>query len=1007
MRGMFGRIYLTAVFFEAPPMNARELRTKYIEFFRSKGHLLHESAPLVPIDVTGKLDETLLFTGAGMVQFKPYFRGIAVPPEPRLVTSQKCVRAVDIEEVGNPSHLTFFEMLGNFSFGDYFKKEAIEYAWEFLFSQEWLNLDKSKVCVTVFENDDEAYSLWEKLWSDAGYEPSKKIVRLGEDKNFWPAGALSSGPPGPCGPCSEIFFLTVAEDALTGDFRVDEEAGKWLEIWNLVFMQYEWRGRLRDPERPHMGWEKEGMDPLPQKNIDTGMGLDRTASVLGGFSSVYETDVFSPILQAICDEANAEGPTHWRKQWGGVERVAIDVDEDVYRAIRIIADHVRTACFCIADGILPSNSGRGYVLRRLIRRAVWMAQSKLGFVDSVVDAVGAFLPKLVKPVVNIFQESYPEIAQRAETIKRALELEENGFRSTLTQGYLEFHFDLQRVLRAAADKTQALNAPAFKDALDNANTFEKLGHLVDGLIRAPGGLPKRPSLEGKQAFHFYETYGIPKEMLIEWASAANFSFDIEEFNAAMREAQERSRAAQGAGDVFGDDEDIVVATANNAPVETRFVGYKATEHDANLVQISPRFGKDGKTTGDFQVRLDESPFYAESGGQVGDTGRIICDAFELEVSNTWREMGQIWSDCKLASVDSSLEEAGNKLAGLSREKITQVLQTGFFFRPVRAIVDAKRRRDIIRNHTATHLLHAALREVLGKHVTQAGSLVAPDRLRFDFTHGQAMAADELSRVEEIVNGRIADSEDVCVHEDVDIAQARALGAMMLFGEKYGDRVRMIEIPSFSLELCGGTHVSNTSEIGLFKITSETSSASGVRRIEAVTGRGAYEWVREREEIVRETADALRTSPAEIARAAERLQQQVRELKKANERGRAAEVSAVEVEPVQIGPFIFYSCELKAGQDEGKLLVDRLVEKEPNAVGLVAVSANGKVTFYAKAGDEAVSKGAHAGNLVREVSKIAGGGGGGSPNFAQAGAKDPSKAGEALAAAPSILQNMLR
>jgi alanyl-tRNA synthetase len=900
-------------------MNARELRKKYIEFFESKGHSLHPSAPLVPIDVTGKLDQSLLFTGAGMVQFKPYFRATAQPPSPRLVTSQKCVRAKDIEEVGNPAHLTFFEMLGNFSFGDYFKASAIDYAWEFLTDAKWLGLDPSMLCCTVFEDDDEAYELWEPKWRSAGLDPNERIVRLGEDSNYWPAGALSKGPPGPCGPCSEIFYRTVPESEMTGDYVVDEKAGRWLEIWNLVFMQYEWRGVVTDPDRPHLGFTKQGMDPLPQQNIDTGMGLDRTARVLGGFETVYDTDVFSPIVQAISQRANST--------------YGADMEKD--RAIRVIADHIRTASFCIADGILPSNSGRGYVLRRLIRRSILKGTRVLGI-------EGPFMSGIFPAVVQALGDPYIELSERSDAITNTLRQEEDAFLKTMRQGHDRF----------------------------------------DEILNEKG------SVDGRDAFFLYDTFGFPFEVTQELAAEKELNIDEEEFRAALKEAQEKSRAAHGAGDVFGgESEAIILAVAPDAPPHSVFTGYDRVRHASRLIQISPRFDKNQKTTGDFQICLEETPFYAESGGQVGDTGTIEAEEFAFRVSNTWKEMGQMWHDVELIRFP-------RELVGLSPEEIGSVLQSGVFFQPVLANVDAQRRLDIMRNHTATHLLHAALRSVLGTHVTQAGSLVAPDRLRFDFTHGKGMTDEEIAAVEQQVNERIAAAMGVRIHYNVPIDEARKIGAMMLFGEKYGDLVRVVEVPGYSIELCGGTHVNNVAEIGLFKITSESSSAGGVRRIEAVTGIGSYQFVREQEAVLNKAAAAVKTPKAEIAAAIAKLQQQLKDAKK--NKAQSAEVS---YEAKKLGDVTFYYGKLDgASPEDAKLAVDKLVEKDPLGIGFVAAVNDGRVAFFCKIGKDALAKGAHAGNIVKAAATVAGGGGGGSPAFAQAGGRDSSKTDEAIEAA---------
>ncbi|MBA3725141.1 MAG: alanine--tRNA ligase [Armatimonadetes bacterium] len=907
-------------------MNARELRRKFVDFFESKGHTRHDSAPLIPIDVTGKLDESLLFTGAGMVQFKPYFRGIAQPPSRRLVNSQKCVRTVDIEDVGNPSHLTFFEMLGNFSFGDYFKEGAIEYAWELLTSPEWLGIDPKKLCVTVFNEDDEAYDLWARVWRNAGFKAEDKIHRLDEHANFWPAGALTNGPPGPCGPCSEIFYQTVPDSEMAGNYEHDERAARWLEIWNLVFMEFEWRGHLKDPTKPHLGYARDGLDPLPQKGIDTGSGLERTASVLGDMPSVYQTDVFTPIMEEISARAGYE----------------LGSDGNKEAAARIIADHARTACMCVADGVLPSNSGPGYVLRRLIRRAILKG-------DRILELKTQFFSDLAKSVEKALGDYYLDLSERRELIERTLQSEEALFRSGMADGVARF----------------------------------------ETLLKSGG------KVTGAEAFFLYDTFGFPLEVTQELAAEHGLTIDLDEYNEHLADAQERSRAAQGSASLFA--ETLLLSAAPNAPTFTRFVGYGTDRHRANLVQISPRFDEAGLTTGRFQACLDETPFYAESGGQVGDTGTISNDTFEFTVTDTWKELGQIWHDANLVRF-----EAGD-VKGLNREAIQKLMQSGAFFSPVEAAVDSARLRDITRNHTATHLLHATLREVLGNHVTQAGSLVAPDRLRFDFTHAQAMTPDEIAHVEDLVNRKIAESTAVSIHPDVPLAEARKRGAMMLFGEKYGDKVRMVEIDNFSLELCGGIHVARTAEIGLFKITGESSSAGGVRRIEAVTGFGAYRWAHDRENLIKETAALLKSNPNDMPKAAERLQAQLREAKKIQGDARKRDVDPSSVEPKVVGAVRLYAQSVTSGDVEaGKLLADRLIEKDAAGVGLVAVSGNGRVTFICKVGKEAMRGGAHAGNLVREVAKIAGGGGGGSPEFAQAGGKDPSKVDAALEAAAGVL-----
>lgn len=925
-------------------MNAKELRRRFVDFFISKGHFLAPSAPLIPYDVTGHLDETLLFTGAGMVQFKPYFLGHAVPSHRCLVTSQKCLRAVDIEEVGNPSHLTFFEMLGNFSFGDYFKKEAIDYAWEFLISSDGLGLDPHFLCVTVFEEDDESFSLWSEHWSTAGFEPINKIHRLGEEKNAWPAHSFSKGPPGPCGPCSEIFYQTVSDEEMTGNYLLDESFGRWLEIWNLVFMQYEWRGHLQDSSHPHLGYVRDSLELLPQHNVDTGMGLERTAAVLGGFSSVYETDVFSPIVEAILSRSDL-----------------VSVDDHKLRYVRVIADHLRAATFCIEDGILPSNTGRGYVLRRLLRRALHYASQNLG-----IQLDTPYLSSLLPSVLEALGDAYPNLHARKDFIATELTNEETRFSKTIREGCRHFDdimVDLQKT--------------------DDQKTFP-----------------------GSEAFYLYDTFGFPVELTQELARQAGMKVDMTEFETCLLEAQQRSRTSHGADHVFfRGSEPILLITSPSAQSNTEFVGHETTSCSANLVQISPRFNENELTTGMFQIALDRTPFYAESGGQVGDTGLIESDHFTFSVTDTWSELGITWHDARLIRFNSDHE---SPLAGIGLQEISNILNSGVFFSPVTATVDEIRRKDIMRNHTATHLLHAALRQVLGLHVTQAGSLVAPDRLRFDFTHGKSLTNDEIIRVERIVNEQIRAGKPITIHNDVPISLARERGAMMLFGEKYGDSVRMVEVPDFSLELCGGTHVLSTDRIGLFKVVSESSIASGVRRIECLTGFGAYEWVSSREKMIFEISRLLKANPLDLPRSIERLQSQLRELRTEREHllsSRHQDDNSLKT--FKIGDIDLYIQNIEVGGlDAAKLVVDRIVEQNPSAVALVSVIDGEKVVFICKIGEKAVAYGAHAGDLLQSVAKVAGGAGGGRPSFAQAGAKNPEKIQEALNIAGDVLRSQI-
>lgn len=931
--------------FALPDMTARELRQKYLEFFQSKGHLLHPSGSLVPYDVTGRLDESLLFNGAGMVQFKPYFRGIAEPPSKRLTNCQKCVRTGDIEEIGDLTHLSFFEMLGNFSFGDYFKKEAIAFSWEFLTSSEWLGLDPKRLSFTVFEEDDESLGHWATHLQAAGIDPSTRVFRLGEDTNYWPAGAFSSGPPGPCGPNTEMFYWVLDSEPppsgpyLREDWSRDEAAGKWLEVWNDVFIQYEWKGGLRDPSRPDKGYEKQGMDDLPFQSVDTGMGLERTITVLNGKRSVYDNDLFEPlfrVLSAVVSPDVRERAGDW----------ATGHSEEA-KAGRVIADHIRSACLCIGDGILPSNTGRGYVLRRLIRRAVLKGDRALGIGE-------VFLWKLYEGVAEALGGVYDELISRREVIVETLKNEEELFRGTLAKGIGELSHYLKLARRT----------------------------------------PQAGTMPGPLAFQLYDTYGFPLEVTQELCAEAGIEVDVDGFYEALKEAQERSRAARGNATVYGGvvlrfDLSVLSGQQDDAkPTPTRFVGYDTNETQATIVGACQVEG------GQLAVALDQTPFYAESGGEVSDTGVIEGEGFRLEVLDLIKQDG----------VYVHLAEPDFDATGLTQEALNQKL----FRQAVTARVDAPRRRKITRNHTATHLLHAALRQVLGKHVTQAGSLVAPDHLRFDFTHSKGMTPVELAEVERLVNERVLEARPVQVHSEVPIAEAKKRGAMALFGEKYGDTVRMIEVQGFSLELCGGCHVRNTAEIGLFKVLHESSAASGVRRIEAVTGEGAYEWVRQMESTLCEASSKLKAQAAELPSAIERLQEQLRDERKRLERLRSQASSASTENVVGVeGIELAVESLTDADMQETTLVADRLAEGNPRRVAVVAGTSNGKVMLVAKVGEEARSRGAHAGNLVRDLAKIVGGGGGGRPDFATAGGKDPSRVNEALSIAEAVLRKQVQ
>lgn len=810
------------------------------------------------------------------------------------------------------------------------------------------------------------------------------------------------------------------------DYLRDEKAGKWLEIWNDVFIQYEWKGRLKNPERPSDGWVKEGMDPLPFQSVDTGMGLERTITVLNGTKSVYDNDLFEPVFRAIRSEVR--GP----RSGAGTER---DVS-GLASAERIIADHLRAACFCIADGILPSNTGRGYVLRRLIRRAVLKGQRVLGIEEP-------FLHNVYEGVAEALGGHYTELAERREMIVETLRNEEGLFRRTLKEGFGVF-------LETLTDHVIPEIAKRLHEETGTRhvlfNPLEQAVFQTQSLKPWTLQLHSMVAFPGRFAFQLYDTYGFPLEVTQELCQEAGIEVDLEGFEAAMKEAQERSKAAHSGDTVYGgvtvridlyalhdhlevsdgsdpsDKSDVTDRTGKAiGPTPTLFTGYQETTTQARIVGALPFVDEEPTPGARLVIALDRTPFYAESGGQVSDTGTIEGSTFKLKVVDLIKQDGVI---VHLVEV---LEGQDFDLSGKTPEEAKGYLQGLLYGQPVIARVDAPRRRDIARNHTATHLLHAALRSVLGKHVTQAGSLVSPEHLRFDFTHGKAMTAEELALVERMVNDQILQADAVNIHMDVPIAEAKAKGAMALFGEKYGDKVRVVEIsgslpppapPSFSqsenkggesysVELCGGCHVRNTAEIGLFKILHEASAASGVRRIEAVTGAGVYRWALDQERRLKEAAGALKASPGDLAGAIARLQEQLREEKKRVERLRAQGTDSQQAATLDVKGVELAIQKLDDGDmKEATAVADRLADAQPNRVVVVALAADGKVSLAVKVGAEAQAKGAHAGNLVRELAKRVGGGGGGRPDFATAGGKDVAALEGALRDASGLLAAQL-
>ncbi len=878
-------------------MQGRELRQKYIQFFESKGCLHLPSDSLVPND------PSLLFTSAGMVQFKPYFLGAEQPPRTRAVTAQKCLRTDDIDEVGDAVHHTFFEMMGNFSFGDYFKREAIHWAWEFM--TEWLKLPADRIWTSVYLDDDEAQGIW---LNEIGL-PAERVVKLGADKNYWPPNAPEKGPNGPCGPCNEIFLDMKPEMGAPEDpaHAIAYDNNRFVEMWNLVFMQF-------------MRGEDGSLTPLPKQNIDTGLGLERVTAILQGAATDYDTDLFLPLIRAMEERTGV--------------KYGQDAETDV--AFRTMADHARAAVFCVADGVMPSNVKRGYVLRRLIRRAAVKAR-KLGCED-------VFMGDLARVVAEMMQDAYPEIGDRLSFIQKVLTSEEEKFAQTLSAGISR----LEEEIKAA---------------------------------KASGG----GTLGGQAAFTLYDRCGFPLELTQELCAAEGLQVDRESFEQLM--ASQRQRAREGsdiATDLFAAG-DSAVADIQKIAGATEFAGYEATACEARIAAIvrGSQLVDSAEEGDEVQIVLDRSPFYAESGGQMGDLGTISSEDGAAAVSAT-RKAADIW-----------LHEA---------TVTTGEMKTGD---AVRAQVDEERRRAIMRNHTATHLLHAALRKILGTHVAQAGSLVAQDRLRFDFSHFQAVKPEELRTVEDEVNRHVLEDLDV-QPELTTLKDAREKGAMALFGEKYGTDVRTITIGEVSLELCGGTHLHRTSQIGLFKIVSEGSVAAGVRRIEAVTGAGAFAYVRSLEDTISQIEARLRVSGQDLAGAIDRLQsalkeqqQQIEAFQSQSSSEEAAELAAGAAE---IDGFKAVCSRTRADDtDSMSKLADELAQRLGSAVVVLGSVSEGKVLFIAKVTKDLASRGLHAGNLVKAVARETGGGGGGRPDFAQAGGRDPSRLDAALEKALALIR----
>jgi len=964
-------------------MTSEEIRSAFLGFFEGKRHTVVPSSSLIP-----EGDPTLLFTTAGMVQFKPYFTGEAEPPNRRLTSCQKCFRTTDIEEVGDPSHLTFFEMLGNFSAGDYFKKEAIAWAWEFV--TEHLGLAPDRLWATIYLDDDEAYG----YWVETGVPP-ERIVRLGKDDNYWgPAGET-----GPCGPCSEIIYDFGPESGCgQPDCNPAHNCGRWLELWNLVFMQY------------HQDAQGD-LTPLPQKNIDTGMGLERASALLQGVKSVYDTDLFAPIVAKAAELAQVE--------YGR--------DERRDRSVRVIAEHGRAVAFLIGDGVLPSNEGRGYVLRRILRRAVLHGR--------LLDIRGPFLGQVAQAVIDLMGPIYPELTAREGFILKVIAQEEERFQQTLDFGLamLDDWIKAQRRLLEAAlqsvlEAQERLAKAAVQPVVEEAQQLAKAAmqpvqeaqqQLAEVAAKAASSVVQeiqqsvasqlaevmRPlqetlsasgrilsqavanqlagtleevsrtltTIPGKEAFRLYDTYGFPLDLTREMAAEQGLYVDEDGFAAAMAEQQERARAAAK----FGLEAREEIYRQLNLPAP-EFVGYDELDINSQIIGLVSD-GQEVKSVNhgqEVEVVLDKTPFYAEAGGQVGDTGLIIGEKGEIEVTDTQ------------SSLPDLVVHYGRVIQGQLKVGDT-----------VEARVDRERRLDIARNHTATHLLHKALREVLGEHAQQSGSLVAPDRLRFDFPHLAALTPEELAEIERRVNAKIRENLPVTA-QMVGYDEAIAMGAVALFGEKYGDVVRMMSIGDCTRELCGGTHLRATGEIGLFHITGESSIGAGLRRIEAVTGRGAEEYVRQQLALLEAAAAEMQARPAEIEEKVASLLAEVQGQRKEIARLRR-ELAKRDVEALLRQVQVVEGVSVLAAQVEAanmemlREMSDWLRDKLGSGVIVLGAVMDGRPGFVAAVTPDLVERGLHAGRLVKGVAQVVGGGGGGRPALAQAGGKDATKIGEAL------------
>ncbi|GEL77497.1 alanine--tRNA ligase [Tenuibacillus multivorans] len=875
-------------------LKSAEVRQMFLDFFKEKGHAIEPSQSLVPQD-----DPTLLWINSGVATLKKYFDGRVIPDNPRIVNAQKSIRTNDIENVGfTARHHTFFEMLGNFSIGDYFKEKAIEWAWEFLTSEQWIGFDPEKLSVTVHPEDEEAY----QIWRDQVGVPEERIIRI--EENFWDIGE------GPSGPNTEIFYdrgEAYGNDPNDPELYPGGENERYLEIWNLVFSQFN-----HNPDDTYT--------PLPKKNIDTGMGLERMLSVIQDTPTNFETDLFMPIIKQT---EEISGKTYGENQ-----------DKDT--AFKVIADHVRTVSFAIGDGALPSNEGRGYVLRRLLRRAVRFAKE--------LNINEPFLYRLVDQVAEIMNDFYTEVQDKKDFIQNVIKTEEERFHETLQEGLTI----LEKVM----------------------NQEKQKGSQV---------------FPGHEVFTLYDTYGFPKELTEEYVQAEGFTIDEAGFEAEMSKQRERARDARQKVDSMQVQSEVF----QNIHHDSLFIGYDQlyTETTTEVLVADQKLVEELNSGDIGYVTLKETPFYAESGGQIADKGVIETETGRAHI------------------VDVQKAPNGQNLHQIEVEDGSIYPQQA-----VKASVFRHFRKQIVKNHTATHLLHQALKDVLGEHVNQAGSLVAPDRLRFDFSHFSAVSQEELQKIEEIVNQKVWDSIDVAANHHT-LAEAKEMGAMALFGEKYGDVVRVVSIGDYSIELCGGCHVNNTAEIGLFKIVAESGIGAGTRRIEARTGHGAYQYYESRENLLQEAASLLKTKPEQIPSRIESLYDEMKQLERENE-SLTAKIANFEsanmteqVETVN-GVSLLASKVNVTDMNALRNMVDELKQQLDSVVILLAMEKDGKVQLASGVTKDLIDKGLHAGNLIKEAATRCGGGGGGRPDMAQAGGKQPENIDQAIEAAKEYVQTVL-